>query len=215
MTDVDQLENEKKKNIIRTGDSLIFVFDDQKYGYFLDEYDPNITEHRFRMRSLIFLFNRLDLFVEGFQDIKYLHRIQSLRKKTITIFVLFLLVVLPTIFAIQLITGGKLQSASSSLIIIGLVSASVMSIMFLIINYNKSKMEKRISMVKLAKDIKRFLLQENYYWLFKHFVIFDVDRNLNIYLIFMDKASIAKKHDVYPDRCRRILRQNNLLIDML
>jgi hypothetical protein len=129
--------------------------------------------------------------------------------------VLFLLVVLPTIFAIQLITGGKLQSTSSTLIIIGLVSASIMSVMFLIINYNKSKMEKRLAMVKVAKDIKRFLLQENYYWLFKHFVIFDVDRNLNIYLIFMNKAAIAKKHDVYPDRCRRILRQNNLLIDLL
>ena len=209
------VEKEKKKAFVKTGDSIIFIFDDQNYGYFLDDYDPSMTEFKFRMRSLIFMFNRLDIHAEGFRDLKQLNRVQYLRRKAIVIFVLFLVLLLPSIFALQLITGGQLRTASSTLVIIGLVSASVISAQFLIINLNKSKMEKRIALSKIARSIKKFLLRENYYWLFKHFVIFDVDKNLNIHLIFMDKSPIAKKHDVHPDRCRRILRENNLVIDML
>ena len=122
---------------------------------------------------------------------------------------------LPMVFSIQLLTGGRLQSVSSALIVIGLLSAVVLSLQFFVINYNTTKMEKRTARLKLAREIKRYLLQENYYWLYKHFVIFDVDRKLNIYLIFMLRAAIAQRHDVTVDRCRRILRENNLLVDVM
>jgi hypothetical protein len=186
------LEDEPKKtSIIKIHDSLVFLFDEEYYGYFLDDYDPNLTEHKFRMRSLIFLFNRLDNFTEGFKDIKVLHRIQYMRRKTIIIFILLLLSALPLLFALDLMTGKALNFNSSTMETIGLTSAAVIAGQFFIINLNQSKMEKRITQLRLAKDIKRYLLQENYYWLYKHFVIFDVDRKLNIYLTFMSKAAVA------------------------
>lgn len=208
-----QDDEPKRTSIVKTADSLVFLFDEEYYGYFLDDYDPNLTEHKFRMRSLIFLFSRLDIFTEGFKEVKVLHRIQYLRRKTIIIFILFLLAGLPLIFAADLMSGNALNFDSSTMELIGLLSAAVIATQFFIINLNQSKMEKRITQLRLAKDIKRYLLQENYYWLYKHFVIFDVDRKLNIYLIFMAKAAVAEKNEVTQDRCRRILRENNLLIE--
>ena len=73
--DSEEPEQARKSSIIRTSDSLIFLFDEEYYGYFLDEYDPNITEHKFRMRSLIFVFHRLDFFANGFKELKHLHKV--------------------------------------------------------------------------------------------------------------------------------------------
>lgn len=46
---------------------------------------------------------------------------------------------------------------------------------------------------------------ENYYWLYKHFMIFDVDKNLNVYLIFMSLAPIADNYAITRNRLRNIL----------
>lgn len=48
------------------------------------------------------------------------------------------------------------------------------------------------------------MLNENYYWLFKKFVIFDVDRDLNIHLIFMKSADIAKEYSITQERLNSI-----------
>lgn len=203
----------KKQNIVRTNDSLIFVFDQEKYGYFLDGYDPNMTEFKFRMRSLIFLFHSLDKFTDGFRKLKNLSRLQYLRKKAVIIFIIFLILLLPAMFSIRLSSSRYNRKFNSTMIAIGMLSLVVLSAQFLIIMLNQAKMERRITMLQTAKDIKRFLLHENYYWMYKHHVIFDVDRKLNIYLVFLEVAPIARKCDVNRDRCRKILKENNLLVE--
>ena len=202
-----------KENFLIIEDAIIFLFNMDRLGYFLDGYDPNITEHKFRMRNLIFMFNRLDEFTNGFQDIKKLNKVQYTRKKVIVFFTIFLILVLPLLFSLQVVFRGRLQALSSELTIVCLVAGIILGVMFYIIIRNTSIMEKRITRIRMAKEIKRYLLQENYYWLYKHFVIFDVDRKLNIYLIFMARADVARKYEVTRERIRRILRENNLIQD--
>jgi hypothetical protein len=202
-----------KENFLIIDDAIIFLFNMSQLGYFLDGYDPNMTEHKFRMRNLIFMFNRLDEFTNGFQDMRKLMKIQYTRKKVIVFFTIFLILVLPLLFSLQIVFRGRLETISSELTIIGLVAGIILGVMFYIIIRNTGIMEKRTTRLKLAKEIKRYLLQENYYWLYKHFVIFDVDRKLNIYLVFMARADVARKYEVARERIRRILRENNLLQD--
>lgn len=201
----------QKEGFLIIDDAVIFLFNLDALGYYLDGYDPHMTEHKFRMRNLIFMFNRLDEFTMGFRDIRTLQKAHMNRKKTIIFFTIFLVLVLPLIFSLQLAFRGRLQNVNSSLTLICMVAGIILGIQFFIIIRNLIIMEKRTVRLKLAKAIKRYLLQENYYWLYKHYAIFDVDRKLNIYLIFMGSAEIAKKYEVTKDRIRRILRENNLL----
>jgi len=57
-------------------------------------------------------------------------------------------------------------------------------------------------------NFDRYLLNENYYWLFKKFVIFDIDRQLNIHLIFMNVAEVAKEYGITRNRLNAILSEN-------
>lgn len=209
-----QKKKENKENFLVVDDSIIFLFNMEHLGYYLDGYDPSMTDAKFRMRSLIFMFNRLDQFTQGFQDIRALQKSHYGRKKAIVFFTIFLILVTPLIFSLQLLLRGRLQDVSSSVTLVGMITGVVLGIQFFIIIRNTSIMEKRTVRLKMAKEIKRYLLQENYYWLYKHFAIFDVDRKLNIYLIFMGSADVARKYEVTKDRIRRILRENNLLRDM-
>jgi hypothetical protein len=52
------------------------------------------------------------------------------------------------------------------------------------------------------------LINENYYWLFKKFVIFDIDSSLNIHLIFMKDALVAKQYGITLSRINAILGEN-------
>lgn len=202
-----------KENFLIIDDAIIFLFNMTRLGYFLDGYDPNLTEHKFRMRNLIFMFNRLDEFTNGFQDIQKLMKIQDTRKKVIVFFTIFLILVLPLLFSLQIVVRGRLESLNSELTLVVILAGIILGIMFYIIIRNTSIMEKRVTRLKLAKEIKRYLLQENYYWLYRHFVIFDVDRKLNIYLIFMARADVARRFEVTRERIRKILRENNLVQD--
>ena len=48
----------KKKNAILINNaSIIFFFNEARYGYDLENYSPTMTEMNFRMRDLIFVFN--------------------------------------------------------------------------------------------------------------------------------------------------------------
>lgn len=208
-----QKKKSSKENFLIMDDSIIFLFDMENLGYYLDGYDPNMTDAKFRMRNLIFMFNRLDQFTQGFRDIRTLQKNHYARKKAIIFFTIFLILATPLIFSLQLVLSGRLQDISSSLTLVGMIFGIILGIQFFIIVRNTDIMEKRVVRIKLAKEIKRYLLQENYYWLYKHFAIFDVDRKLNIYLILMGSAEVGRKYEVTKDRVRRILRDNNLLRD--
>jgi hypothetical protein len=58
------------------------------------------------------------------------------------------------------------------------------------------------SKLKLAHDIKTWLEHENYYWMVKRFLIFDVDQYLNIYLIFLDKNEAMKQYALKKENIR-------------
>ena len=60
----------------------------------------------------------------------------------------------------------------------------------------------------MIKGNFRYLLNENYYWLFKKFVIFDVDRKLNIHLIFMSVADVAREYGISQTRLNAIIAVN-------
>ena len=52
---------------------------------------------------------------------------------------------------------------------------------------------------------------ENYYWLYKKFVIFDVDKALNIHLIFMNLSPLSEEFAVTKSRLRSIISSNELI----
>jgi hypothetical protein len=63
--------------------------------------------------------------------------------------------------------------------------------------------------LKLAHDIKTWLEVENYYWMVKRFLIFDVDQNLNIFLIFLDKNEIMKQYGLKAQNIRFMAEEMN------
>lgn len=92
-------QNKKKKAINVESHYIIFYFNEEKNGYELEGYRPSMTEIHFRMRSLIFLFNRLHNHVNGFKVLVERKEKSWLRKKAIASFLYFLLFILPSLLA--------------------------------------------------------------------------------------------------------------------
>ena len=61
---------------------------------------------------------------------------------------------------------------------------------------------------KYQRSYFSYLKSENYYWLFKKFVIFDVDKGLNIHLIFMNLSPMSEEFGVTKSRLRSIISAN-------
>lgn len=135
-------------------DHIVFYFNPTRYGYDLDEYYPSITEHNFRMRDLIFFFNNLHNEIDGFNKLKLTKKKAWLRKKSIASFVFFLLLFLPALFSLQLILTGELRS-NGTIVIMGIFLSSIaLTIQFLIIDHNNSKMDDGVMTAYLSRTIK-------------------------------------------------------------
>lgn len=145
----------KKKMLEIKRDHIVFYFNSTRYGYDLDEYYPSMTEHNFRMRDLIFFFNNLHNEINGFSKLKLTKNKAWLRKKSIGSFVFFLLLFLPALFSLQLVLTGELRS-NGTIVITGIFLSSIaLTIQFLIIDHNNSKMDDGVMTAQLARMIKR------------------------------------------------------------
>ena len=51
-------------------------------------------------------------------------------------------------------------------------------------------------------------MEENYYWVYKKLVIFDIDSSLNIYLIFLKDAMVGRENGINQQRINIILNQS-------
>lgn len=149
------MKNPNKKKMIEVKpDHIIFHFNHRRYGYDIDDYYPSMTEHNFRMRDLIFFFSNLHNQLDGFSKLKLTKQKAWLRKKSITSFVFFLLFFLPALFSLQLIVTGSLRS-NGTIIITGIFLSSIaLTIQFMIIDHNNSKMDDGVMTAELARTLK-------------------------------------------------------------
>lgn len=151
----------KKKMIELKSDHIIFYFNHNRYGYDIDEYYPSISENNFRMRDLIFFFNNLHNQLDGFSKLKLTKQKAWLRKKAITSFVFFLLFFLPALFSLQLIATGMLRS-NGTIVIAGIFLSSIaLTVQFMIIDHNNSKMDDGVMTAELARNIKVYIKNLN------------------------------------------------------
>ena len=134
--------------------SLIFRFNSNRLGYDIDDYYPTITEHNFRIRDLIFFFHKLHIQIDGFQQLSSVKEKAWLRKKAIVAYVFFLIFFLPALFSLQLLTGGSLRDSATVIILMIFVASVMLTVEFLVIDANGTKMEKRLIGVKLGRIIK-------------------------------------------------------------
>ena len=144
----------QKRRIEITNESVVFFFNSARYGYDLEDYYPSITEHNFRMRDLIFFFSKLHFHLKAFQSMKNIKKQAWIRKKAILSFVFFLMFFLPALFATQLVLSGKLNNAGTTVILIIFFTSVALTIEFLIIDHNNSKMDGRLMKLQLAREIK-------------------------------------------------------------
>jgi len=137
--------------------SIVFFFNETRFGYDLEAYSPTMTDTKFRMRDLIFFFNKLHYHVDGFSTLKDRETKAYLRKKSIGSFIYFQLFFLPTILAMQLLIRGSLLQTATIISISVFLASIMMTVMFFIIDINSSKMEKMVLTSELAKDIKVYI----------------------------------------------------------
>lgn len=198
----------RRKFIENKGEYLKFIFSDYRMGYELEDYSPLMTPYHFRMRDLIYFFNRLHKAADGFQGIREADTKAGLRKKALATFIFFLLFLLPFLFSLQLLWTGKLGSRLTTISLLAIFAASIIALEFLVIDYNNTKMERKIEVIQFARELKIWLLEENYYWVFKKYVVFDIDRNLNIYLVFLEQHDIIIDYKITRERLNNIRLEN-------
>lgn len=66
----------------------------------------------------------------------------------------FLMFFLPALFSLQLLTRGALRDSATVIIMMIFVASVLLTVEFLVIDANGTKMEKRLIGVKLGREIK-------------------------------------------------------------
>jgi hypothetical protein len=171
----------------------------------LSDYDPGLTDQHIRLRDLMFFFNKLDSEVNSFDGLRVVAVKAGLRKKFMISFCLFLIFLISAIFSLQLTIDGELEEESTILIIIGLSSAALLNVFFIIINHNKVKIETKHQTLEIAHKIKNFLERDNFFWMIKKFIFFDIDRELNVYVIFLERNETALRIGVNKESLREYM----------
>ena len=77
-----------------------------------------------------------------------------LRKKAIVAYVFFLIFFLPALFSLQLLAQSGLYNSATIIILMIFIASIFLTVEFLVIDANGTKMEKRLIGVKLGRVIK-------------------------------------------------------------
>jgi len=148
------LKKVTKKTIQVDNQSIIFYFNSTRFGYDIDDYYPSMTDHNFRMRDLVFFFHKLNEQFNGFNQLRETKHKGWLRKKAIASFIFFLMFFLPALFSMQLILTGELKN-TGTIVITGIFFSSIaLTLQFLVIDHNNTKMDDRMMTVQIARNVK-------------------------------------------------------------
>lgn len=113
-----------------------------------------MTEHNFRMRDLVFFFHKLHMHIDGFKELAGVGETAWLRKKAILAYIFFLIFFLPALFSLQLLLIGSLRNSTSLVIFMIFVASILLTVVFMVIDSNCNKMDKRLTGVKLGRILK-------------------------------------------------------------
>lgn len=118
---------------------LKFCFSMEVYGYPLRDYKPVNPYHAVRMRDLIFFFNQLHNFVDGFRSLR-LHRIKGLNcNSALSSITLLVFVLVAFTFANMIFHDTALSSSLAAIVLIILFTCVILSKNFPFFPLQKTK----------------------------------------------------------------------------